>query len=179
MRCFVALPLPAALQVLAERLQIGLPVGRPVAPAQLHVTLAFLGDQPDDRLEALHDGLCAIRMAPVLVQITGMGVFGGDKPRLIIADVAPDPGLLALQQAVAGAARQAGIRLERRRFHPHITLARINGRLSAPEMGALHGVMAAHAGAQAQGLVPEFTLYRSDLGPKGARYDSLASYPLG
>ncbi|UWQ10062.1 hypothetical protein K3X41_08920 [Aliiroseovarius crassostreae] len=71
MRSFIACPLPetvcAALVELAGRVK----VGRAVPEDNLHLTLAFLDEQPVEQLEALHGELEAILSPPIHLSCTG------------------------------------------------------------------------------------------------------------
>ena len=69
--------------------------------------------------------------------------------------------------------------LERRRFRPHVTLARF-GRTARADPQALARFLEAHAGF-ALSAVPASSmgLYASTLRPEGAEYEALAVYPLG
>lgn len=170
MRAFVAIPPDEDAADALEAVQRGLPVGRPVPRDSFHLTLAFLGDQPQHALSALDDELLAIRVRPFTIVLQGLGMMG---EAVVHAEAALSPPLDTLQAAVARAARQAGITLERRRFRPHVTIARLKG--WDPRIGDW---IAARAGFSARMQVGAFSLFRSDLRPDGARYTELATYPL-
>ena len=179
-RAFVALPLPDDVRQRLNLLQFLLPLPRRVPPENLHLTLAFLGEQPTDLLEDAHHALEAIRAAPFALTLSGVGSFGGAEPRTVFAGVAPAPALEHLQRKVATALRRAGIALEKRRFTPHVTLARLNPeRLSSLDRMRLSDALAANAGFAAGPFeVASFALYRSHLGGEAAHYEELARYPL-
>ncbi len=177
MRCFVAIAIPDHLRDALVSVQSRLPLGRPVARENLHLTLAFLDEQPEDRLEELHVELDRIRAAAFTLSLSGLGCFGGDKPRLIFADASPSPELEDLHRKVLGAARRAGITIARRRFHPHVTLARMR-----PGTGDAARIAAAISGLGDRPFpvmhVRSMSLFRSDLRPDGPIYDELADYDL-
>ncbi len=135
-RLFTALEIPDPVAEILARHQSGLRGARWIERGDLHVTLRFLGDVDEDVAEATHAGLVEARPRPPLaVTLTGLDAFGGDKPRAIIAAVAPDPGLLDLQEEHERIARAAGAEPERRKFTPHVTLARLSRReAGAPEV---------------------------------------------
>ena len=92
----------------------------------LHLTLAFLGETTGDAgakaaLEEAGSG------GAFELSISGAGRFGD----LWWAGIEPNPRLSALADAVQTALRQRGFMIERRRFQPHITLAR---QLTAPRV---------------------------------------------
>lgn len=177
MRAFVAIDLPEEVSGALERLQAVLPVGRPVPPENLHLTLAFLGEQPEDALEELNFELEAIRQPPFELRFDGLGAFGGDRPRVLFADVAPNPALSGLRRRVVKALRRAGIAPSKERFHPHVTLARF-GERAAPEVAArLRRFVAETSADTVPGFpVTGFGLYASTLRPTGARHELLARY---
>lgn len=179
MRAFVGLPLPDEVIDALERAQSGLSVGRQVDPENLHLTLAFLDDQPEAALAALDEELGQITGPVPALQITGLDVLGGDNARLVFAAVAPDAALSSLRNRVRGAVRAAGIALKRERFRPHVTLARFRQRKAPGEAEKLAAFLTREGGLSFPAFtVSEFALYRSTLTPDGAVYDVLASYPL-
>ncbi len=126
-RSFIAID-PGEITVGAlSRLQSSLVVGRAMAPETLHLTLAFLGDQPDDMLEAVHDTLSTISARSFSIAISGLGTFGDPLPHTLWAGVADTPELQDLHTSVAKSVRRAGVKLASRRFVPHVTLARFRG----------------------------------------------------
>ncbi|WP_323035537.1 RNA 2',3'-cyclic phosphodiesterase [Pararhodobacter sp.] len=176
-RAFLALPLPDAMRNRLTIVQHTLRLDDPVPAENLHVTLAFLGEQPEPKLEEMHLFLTARPLPMPVLRLAGLGVFGGNAPRNIHACLAPDPRLTALQARVVQAARGAGIALERRKFVPHVTLARFaKHEVSAETLAAaMQTVGRVHSDAHS---VPEMVLYRSTLRKDGAVYDALAEYPL-
>lgn len=180
MRSFVALVLPEGLRASLADLAGELEAGHAVAEEDLHLTLAFLGDQPGNVLADLHDLLGAIRVPEVMVDVDGLGCFGGRTPRTLHAVVRETPELVALQRKVAGAARAAGIALERRRFRPHVTLVRFGPRLAAEEARRLEVFLAGHAGVRFAPLAAGgMGLFSSVLTKAGPVYEELVHYPVG
>jgi len=179
MRSFLAVALPESLRQALVRVQAAVPVGRPVDEDNLHLTLAFLDDQPDHALAALHDALVARSLPAARLDVSGIALFGGRVPRLLAADVVREPGLVALRDACLGAVREAGIALPRSRFRPHVTLVRFGPgiRDAGPR---LERAVAALAGLRLPGMAAEAVgLYASTLTPAGPVYEELARYGLG
>lgn len=177
MRTFAALPLADPAIEALVRVQSLLPTGRAVPEDNLHLTLAYLGDAPEDVLEVLHDLLSAARLPKAEIAFDGLGTFAEMERSLTFAAVTPSAPLTALQSKIAQLARQAGADLPRRRFRPHVTLTRANRQPKGPARDRL---------ATAMGIplhVPAFTahsvtLYQSTQTPTGARHEPLTSYPL-
>lgn len=178
MRAFVGLLLPqAALDALAH-LQEGLNAGRHVPAENMHLTLAFLDDQPEPALQALHQVLAEISAPPLMLTFSGLDSFGGKLPRLLAAEVRKTPELAYLRDRVRGACHQAGLDLPRERFRPHVTLARFPRHLKAEQVEKIARFLSAAAGFRLQCAAEAFALFQSTLAPEGARYDVLAAYPL-
>lgn len=178
MRVFLALDLPEATRAALALQQFLLPLPRKVEPEALHVTLVFLGEASPDGLEAVHEAWEGLRLPVLSLQIQGLGLFGGSRPRLCYAGLASNPALMALQAKVETAARRAGAAPEARRFIPHITL----GRFAPPPPEAsfrLERAVALGAGFALPAFeAREMVLYESLLSGKAPRYSVLARYPL-
>lgn len=176
-RAFVAITPPDSVRDALIAVQEGLPQGwRAADEAQLHLTLVFLGALPRPDLEDVALALAALRGTPFRLRLSGVGVFGGAEPRTLWAGLAPCPELTALQVRVAQAARGAGVEIERRRFHAHLTLARTQGR---PGRVETERWIARHAGLDGpEWEVAAFGLWRSELGRHGAVHTLLDEYPL-
>jgi len=179
-RAFVAIALPDDIVRALALTQSGIPVGRPVPPENFHVTLAFLGEHPAPVVEDVHLALDAIRLPGFSLSFAGVGLFGGDRPRVLYAGIEPEPILTRLREKVLQAARSAGVRLDRERYSPHVTLARFNGTgIAGEDAQDLREFTARRMGFKAGPFeVREFTLFRSTLGRNGPSYDELATYPL-
>jgi 2'-5' RNA ligase len=178
LRVFVGVPLDdAAIEALLP-VQEALRQGRLVDEENLHLTLAFLDDQPEAALAELDAALQDIRVSPWEMEFTGIEAQGGRRPALVWAEVAKAEPLRQLHDKVRGAARLAGIDLPRERFRPHVTLARFP-RSRPVDMGRLTAFLGAYGGFRAGPFaVDRFCLYGSTLTPDGPVYDVLADYPL-
>jgi 2'-5' RNA ligase len=147
--------------------------GTRLVPARLqHLTLAFLGSvevSEADRIAELALG-CAQPVGALAT--SGPAWLPPRRPRVLAVEVLDGDGALGeLQAAVADSLVAAGYyQPERRRYRPHITVARMGG---APRPRPTVGPTPA-LGFAAQTL----TLYRSRLAPTGAEYEALARVPL-
>ncbi len=177
-RAFIALPLPEAVRSALVLLQHQLPVPRRVEPEAMHLTLLFLGELPHPELEAVHHALDELRAPGFDLQLQGLGLFGGARPRNLHAGVSPQPALDHLQAKVAQAVRGTGLRVARHRFVPHVTLARFTPEQIEDRPRLERAVAGAALFRSEPFAVRGFGLYRSTLRRDGAVYDLLADYAL-
>ncbi|MEP7355850.1 MAG: RNA 2',3'-cyclic phosphodiesterase [Anaerolineales bacterium] len=189
-RIFAALELSPALRESLARVQDNLSrtvPGDDVRWSRLegvHLTVKFYGDVDSERLAEIEMGLAraAAQAAPVRLAVEGLGVFPNpQRPQVIWAGLAGDlGGLQALQAAVEREAAALGFEPEEREYTPHLTLGRVNARLSANAHGALIDYLAeARHMLLGQIEADQLTLLRSQLKPGGSVYNVLFTAPLG
>jgi RNA 2',3'-cyclic 3'-phosphodiesterase len=191
MRLFVALDIPDIIRSRIATFMDGLrnfvPDARLVTAESLHVTLKFIGEFPEQRLEELKKALATIGGQPFEISFRSAGFFTPRSPRVFWIGIEAGYELKALASAVETALVPLGIAKERRDFTPHLTLARMgSGRPQGsprdrdkPKMYELK--------ARVEMMTPpdfgtmtarEFFLYLSKLSPKGAQYTKLERFPL-
>lgn len=178
LRLFAALDLPGPAQKSLLELCSGLSAARWVSRDQLHLTLRFIGEVDDSRLDELDAALAALRAPAFRMRLAGVGCFPPrGAPRVLWAGVEADPTLAHLQQAMEKALQAAGLPPEPKPFSPHITLARFR---MPPAADAIRTYLERHAAfAVPEFSVTAFHLYSSQLGATGARYSRERSYSLG
>ncbi|WP_372000182.1 RNA 2',3'-cyclic phosphodiesterase [Tistrella mobilis] len=173
-RLFVALPLPTTVRDQLAGLRGGLVGARWTAPANLHLTLRFIGEVEGPSVADAIDALDMIDVVPLTLSLKGLGLFGpARRPGMLWAGVEGGAPLADLQRRVDAAIDGAGLPRERRRFTPHVTVARLK---QSPD-DRLDRYLAAHAGFTS----PDFTvdtmhLYESRLGHDGPVYTSLGAF---
>ncbi|SEW09007.1 2'-5' RNA ligase [Aliiroseovarius sediminilitoris] len=176
MRSFLALPLPDDLAAQLAGFAGRLRVGRAMPEENIHLTLAFLGEQPVQALEDLNTELEVWRAPPATVDLAGLITMGGVVPSVLALKA---DGVDALHNQVKQVIRRAGITLPHRRFRGHVTLARLPHTPTANDAPALGRALEAHGAIRYPTVTLDtLSLYRSDLRPDGARYQRLADYPL-
>jgi 2'-5' RNA ligase len=154
----------ARLEALAAELATAAS-GRPVPIAKVHLTLAFLGDVPVERIAAAVDAARAVRPAPFAFALDRVGSFRG--ARVAWAGcVEPPAALAALAADLADRLVAAGFATDPRPYAPHATLARRIGRTIATAPVAPIGWP-----------VDGFSLVRSELGT--GRYAVLEAFAAG
>jgi 2'-5' RNA ligase len=176
-RLFVAIDLEFELREALSRIAGGLPGARWVPFENTHLTLRFLGEMPGHRAEELDLALSALRGKGFTLQLTGCGVHEkAGRSVALWAGVERNPALEHLQSKIETAVQRIGFEPERRRFTPHVTLARLD---NAPP-GKLVEWLQAHALLRAPPMtVRHFTLFSSQLGKDQAVYTPEVEYALG
>jgi RNA 2',3'-cyclic 3'-phosphodiesterase len=142
---------------------------------QLHLTLRFIGDVERPLADDLASELARVRAPPFELRIAGTGRFEQRSAGALWAGVAPKAPVAALAAKIERVCVAAGLEPERRAFHPHITLARWNGRRAHEAARFLERTSGLASGAFE---VREFILFESHLSRHGAHYEEIAAYPL-
>jgi 2'-5' RNA ligase len=149
-----------------------------VDPTLLHVTIAFLGEQPSegvDLLERAARQACSASQ-PGVLRLGSTGHFGSSRaPRVLWVDLAGDvAALAALQANLTRELKTHQFPTEDRAYRPHITLARRRESAQGgppagwpPEIEHVRFPMA------------RLTLMHSRLSPRGPTYTPLFHAPIG
>ena len=176
MRLFVALDLPSSLRTRLSWMSGGLQGARWVPPENYHVTLRFIGEVPAWRAEEIDLALAGLRATGFELQLSGVGTFEkGGKVMSLWIGVDRDPALDHLQSKIETAMQRAGLDSERRRFNPHVTLARVD---SVPAFKVAEWLQGRNLFRSDKVPIEHFTLFRSRLGKEQAVYDAEVEYPL-
>jgi 2'-5' RNA ligase len=137
-RCFVAVWPDAQaaqqLDALAARLHAAHRGTRRMRRANLHLTLAFIGDLPIALQQQVARALQAINCAPFNWQIDRIGAFAG--ARVLWAGSAPDPRLAAVAAQARTCLDALQVGYDRKPFVPHVTLLRDLARADAAQVNA-------------------------------------------
>lgn len=121
MRLFIAIELPPELRQQLAQLQFPAKEIRWSPEDQLHLTLAFLDEQPPSIVAPLCQALSTIEFSPFDLTTQEMGCFKGGALWL---GLEANSTLKNLRHKICRAVTQTGIQLENRRYHPHLTLGR-------------------------------------------------------
>ena len=168
MRLFVAINIPESVKDQLLGWRVALRGARWVEPDQMHLTLAFLGEQPNDVYREVCDSLEDLEFAPFELRFQSVNYFGSKKaPRALWADVYSSPELMTLQKKVSKHCRALGIKIESRRFRPHLTLARLN---STSFVDLARSLEALYLAQTDPFWIDSFQLFSSKLHPNGAVY---------
>ena len=187
MRLFVAVVPP---EHAVEHLDAFLEVRRSAAPfrwasaEQLHVTVAFLAEVEERRVDDLVErlGRAAARRTSFETRIAGGGAFpNAARARVLWAGLdLDDAGSTELDRLATGcraAANRAGIAVDGQRFRPHVTLARLG---HPAEVSSWVQLLDAYAGPTWR--VDRVELVASYLGEgprRRPRYETVGEFELG
>ena len=177
MRVFFGLPIPAgaAAQVASWSEAVGaeLPDARLIAPANLHVTMHFVGDVDDEeaaRLSTICREVAGVA-APIPATLNGLGLLPSPaRPRVVYLGMQDG----ACELRTLAEALRARVRGREQRFLAHVTLARVRRvprqsgeRLCSRRLPPAHGTFGS------------LVLFQSVLQPGGAEYRPLQTARLG
>jgi RNA 2',3'-cyclic 3'-phosphodiesterase len=165
-RLFVAIDLPESTRQLLADLDPHIRGVRWTDPAQMHLTLSFFGDVPEEIDLVLREKLSSIEFGAFFLPVAGVGMFSAKgAPKIIWIGVGKaHPHLFQIHKRVQESALAAGLEPELRPWHPHITIARCRD-VSAQ---SLRKFLQSNAEFDAGMVrVEAFQLYSSKLTPAG------------
>ena len=172
MRLFVALEIPGEIRsriaALIGRLAPSTGEMKWVNPANLHLTLKFIGEQPEARLESITSALAGVPFPrPMEIRFSGLGSF----PRVFWIGVQAPEALGELARKIEESLVPLGVAPESRPYSPHLTLARL--KKSRPIVELAEDRNQDFGSFQAE----VFFLYQSQLSSKGPQHTKLGRFP--
>lgn len=169
-RLFVAIPLSPLLKQQLRKIQPPRTTGiTPVAVDNLHLTLQFIGDAP---AETVLNALAGVSVASFELEFTQISRF---QKGVIWLGVKDSPELKTLQLEVAKALVKAGLKLQPKRFVPHITLARYKRHVPSEMIELL---LKEKVHPVPNETVIAFGLYASETKDEVIHYRRLRAFPL-
>jgi RNA 2',3'-cyclic 3'-phosphodiesterase len=194
MRIFVALDLDQAIRErihkFVEEIRTTAPDVRWISGESLHVTLKFIGEQPDGAIAQIETSLRSVQAEQFQLSFTGTGFFPTPRAaRVFWIGIEAGDALTRLANAINDALVKIGIPKEDRPFSPHLTLARTRGGSGAPgprkgdksnrQFARLQEFLTTHAAPEFGTMTArEFFLYRSQVSSKGSQYTKIAQFEL-
>ena len=139
-----------------------------VPPENLHVTLRFLGQFPIERIdEYLRWMEKASRYLPLLLEVGGVGGFpSSSSARVVFVGVGDDSDRIqSAYDVLDKGAAACGLTRERRRYTPHISVARARKPVKIPER-----IIERFARGRMELVADRLVLYQSTLSSEGAEY---------
>ena len=183
-RCFISLELPEEVKkniyVSVEKLKAAGADVKWVRAENLHLTLKFLGDTPEELLKSINERLVSLAAAHgrFFLNISGAGAFPNIKyPRVIWIGVYNTDELAKLQLEIDDSMAGLGFKIDGKKFTPHLTIGRIK---SLKNKDALIKELATLKEADFGKIeVNNITLMQSILKPSGAEHLKLREFSLG
>lgn len=126
-RAFISIDLPDRIKesILKLNHELGTSA-RFVSKENMHITLLFLDKISGEKIELVKGAMNAIETKPFESSLKGVDTLGRKEPRVLFAKI--DSGkneMMELYKSLADRVRNFGIRIERRAYNPHLTIARI------------------------------------------------------
>jgi 2'-5' RNA ligase len=174
-RLFTGLETPGDISLRLSLLRGGVSGAKWIEPDDYHLTLSFIGNVDDSVERSLVEELAGVQAPQLAVRLVELRSFGGDRPRSIVAAAELSGGLADLQAANDRALWRAGVEPERRKFTPHVTLARVKG---ASAYGVA-GYLSERSIQPIEFIATRFVLYSARTSQGGGPYVVEAAYPLG
>ena len=174
-RLFTALEIPRSVALSLSLLRGGLPGARWIDTDNYHITLRFFGDTDDRTADDIANSLARVDRPGFDVEMDGVGAFGSRRPHALYAGVKMTSALKELQAELERMVQRLGLEPERRKYTPHVTLARLRG-TSEPEVAAY---LASRGNFRTPPFaVGRFVLLSSRASRGGGPYVMEEAYPL-
>lgn len=176
-RLFIAVDFPDEVNEALANMCFGIPGAKWVPKDQMHLTLRFIGDADNGLFSDIMEILENVNCSRFPLTLKGVGYFPPRrKPNVLWVGIEPLPQLSELRDSVEKLMEELGLPAEERKYHAHVTLARL--RQEAP-LDKITGFLSAYALFKTEAVpITEFHLYSSVLGPGGAVHTKEASFSL-
>jgi 2'-5' RNA ligase len=184
MRTFIAIELPERIKEEIGQLQAPLKKTGAfvswVKPGNIHVTLKFLGEVPEEKIGDVYSAteMAVQGMKSFSMSLKGIGGFPNlRRPRVIwIGTGSGGEELSRLAERMEQEMEKIGFPKENRKFSPHFTIGRVK---SPKNIEGLAGKVESTEFQTEEIQVTEVVVMRSQLNPAGAIYTPLKKVPLG
>ena len=97
--------------------------GRAIDRRNWHITLAYIGEFPQRRIDEMHDARDAITVTPFRLRFDRLEFWARPKVAALVAPTVPEE-LEQLVEALKQRMSFAGIEPEQRNYRPHVTVVR-------------------------------------------------------
>lgn len=148
-------------------------------PENIHLTLKFIGEIPQTRVEQLSEATsrAVIGIGPFKLKLEQTGTFPPHgPPRVLWIGITDcDDQLNELYARLEDECAREGFKKEPRRYHPHLTLARLRKPHGARTLAAAHHELKFKP---AEILASELLVVRSELGRNGSKYTIISRHAL-
>jgi len=150
-----------------------------VDPANIHVTLKFFGETPEEKIPDISTMLNAIAGSykPFTIRLQKVGIFGSSyQPRVVWFGIDDGTSLVAMAKDAIRKAEKIGFESDRQNFVPHLTIGRIK---NIRDKKSFQAVVDRYRDSFIQDQpVGEVILFESILRPQGPLYVPLVTCSL-
>ena len=174
-RLFFGLEIPESIKTSVLTVKTDINGARWQSEAQLHLTLAFLGEVESEQVTLARNNARKVTHPPFELEASGLGCFGQEEsPKILWAGISPEAELRELQHILAQRLITDGFTLQNPSFKPHITLSRFRA-----GAGSVAGLIEHYQRTRfGSWPVQGFALFESSPGQSGSVYTVLERYPL-
>jgi len=172
-RTFISIDLPENIKKEIQRIQDLLPdfVGKKTEQENLHLTLKFLGEIDNEKVEEIKKRLKLVKIKAFEAEVDNLGVFSEKFVRIVWIHL---KGAEKLQEEVDKALKEIFDKEER--FMSHITIARVKSIKNKMDfLSKLKEIKI----PKLKFKVDSFQFKKSELFPQGPRYEVIEGYNLG
>ncbi|MDO8623564.1 MAG: RNA 2',3'-cyclic phosphodiesterase [archaeon] len=179
MRTFIAIELPEDIKSEIfhsfEKLEESGLVGKFVEKNNIHLTLRFIGEVSEEKIEEIKKKLSEIKFKKFKAKIGNIGFFPDENYIRVIWIELVAKEIIELQEIIEEKCREIGIPRDNKGFASHITIARVekikNKSLFTEKLKTLHV-------KKSDFIVKDFSLIKSELKRSGSIYKNLMKFPL-
>lgn len=174
MRLFIAFEIPEDIAKLLLDVQEKIKFsGKATKTKTFHLTLKFLGEVDEEKISILIDELAKVTFQPFTASLSEVGAFPDmNRPRVVWVGLEPKDIINSIQKRVDEATQKLGFAADRR-FHPHLTLARVK---FVDDRKELRDCLTSLKAPEGSFRLDSFKLIRSILTPQGPEYEVLKSF---
>lgn len=174
LRLFTALTISDELKTAVSALPPQKFDARWTHPADLHITIRYLGPVSETRIPLIRDALSGVRRPPFFLEVSGLGFFANRQQTILYATIESTRKLTTLCAEITDRLTPLGFDFGTRPFTPHITLARCKQVRPVQDFIYAHGRK-----MRARWLAEDFHLMESgQVDEAGRHYNTIAHYPL-
>ena len=178
-RLFIAVPVPEPVKSRLMKLKLNIPGAKWTPSDQIHITLKFIGEIDGLTFSDIRQKLSEIKMQSFSIILKGVGYFPPGSfskrsgPRVLWSGLEDKENITKLRNKIENNLNKMGIGREGRKFHPHVTLARLKN-TNVQKISEFISVYSEFLTEPF--LIEEFRLYSSRLLSQGAVHKIEAVY---
>ncbi|MAG45203.1 MAG: RNA 2',3'-cyclic phosphodiesterase [Nanoarchaeota archaeon] len=170
MRIFIAIDLPETIKEKLKKIKVDERIAEVNSPGDYHLTLRFLGEIDNKRLELVKNNLRKIKFKSFKLKLNKVGFFPNfDYINIVWVGVTPKRKIIELKQRIDDTIMDLFSR--EKRFDPHITLGRVK---NMRDKDKFREVFDLEFGEEFK--VDKFKLIKSELTKEGVKYEALEEY---